>query len=119
MLIEAAAESELHEGIPIVRRVRGRELLLVLWQGRVFAVRNVCPHQSLPLASGRVHAALSGRRGSDDISVEPDTPVLQCPVHAWTYDLSTGRCAGDPRIRVKAYETQIVDGRVLVDDGRP
>jgi nitrite reductase (NADH) small subunit len=42
--------------------------------GEVFAVQAACPHRGGPLADGILGAA-----------------KLVCPLHAWTFDLRTGR----------------------------
>jgi len=44
-------------------------------------------------------------------------PLIACPRHVWTFDLRTGQCTVDPRLRVRAYAVKERDGRVLVDDG--
>jgi 3-phenylpropionate/trans-cinnamate dioxygenase ferredoxin subunit len=43
--------------------------------------------------------------------------VLRCPWHSFDYDVTTGQCVSDPRLRVKTYPVHIEDGYVLVDLG--
>lgn len=95
-------------------RISGREIFLVRWDDRVFALRNICPHQSTALSGGAVTPGLSITGPFDDIEVQADRPVVACPWHGWIYDLTTGRCRTDGEIRVKAYPTEVVDGRVRV-----
>lgn len=117
MLIDVAADVDLVEGTPTVCHVEGRELVLVRWRDEIFALRNICPHQSLPLARGRVHSSLRSASPSGELQADDTEPLLQCPVHAWNYSLRTGRCVVDPRLRVKTYPATVKDGRVFVDDG--
>jgi len=67
----------------LIREVAGDNLILVRGQdGRVRAFHNVCRHRGTRLCLGESgHAAGS----------------LQCPYHAWTYDL-TGRLIGAPHM---------------------
>jgi 3-phenylpropionate/trans-cinnamate dioxygenase ferredoxin subunit len=87
----------------------------VRWGSEVFALRNICPHQSHSFDNGRVHLRLGAPSGPGDVSVVADAPLLQCPMHAWDYELRTGRCSVDPRMRVRTYATRIEQERVLVD----
>jgi nitrite reductase (NADH) small subunit len=40
--------------------------------------------------------------------------VLHCPWHGWRFELDSGRCPEDPRMRVAVYDARIERGRVLV-----
>jgi nitrite reductase/ring-hydroxylating ferredoxin subunit len=61
-----------------------------------------------------VHERLSAERGPGDVSLCPDEPLLQCPMHSWDFDLHTGRCTADPRFRVASYSAAVRDGRIFV-----
>ena len=75
--------------------------------GRVFALRDICPHRGIPLSEG-------GFDGAE----------LQCPFHGWRFDTS-GTCISIPsmsaeaefdcgRIRVKSYPVREVQGNVWI-----
>jgi 3-phenylpropionate/trans-cinnamate dioxygenase ferredoxin subunit len=87
----------------------------VRWRGEVFAIRNICPHQSQRFDDGRVHVRLDSPSGPGHVSMVSDVPLLQCPMHAWDYELRTGRCSVDPKLRVRTYPTRVTSGRVFVD----
>jgi nitrite reductase (NADH) small subunit len=99
-----------------VRLVRAgrREVGIVRWDDRVYAISNVCTHQRGPLClgtvSGRLTSALPGNMEIDD-----DTPVLACPWHGWEFDVRSGRALWDEHYAVRTYRVVIEDGRVLVD----
>lgn len=66
--------------------------------GRVWAMRNSCPHAFQPLEGGVV------RDGT-----------LQCPKHGACFDLATGRAMNPVTTRSLAvYSTRVQDGRILV-----
>ena len=75
--------------------------------GAVFALGNHDPCSDAPVLS----RGIVGTRG--------DAPVVSSPMYKQAFDLRTGRCLDDPRLRVPTYDVAVVDGRVLVGDRRP
>jgi nitrite reductase/ring-hydroxylating ferredoxin subunit len=78
-----------------VARVGGREIGVVMDGDQPKAIRNRCPHMGAP-----------ARR------------VLHCPWtswHGWEFDLDSGICADDVRMRAAVYPVRVDDGRVLVE----
>jgi len=65
--------------------------------GRLFATDNECPHRGGPLADGIVGAG-----------------KVICPLHAWKYDLATGRCLGED-VTLRTYPVHAVNGRIVVE----
>jgi phenylpropionate dioxygenase-like ring-hydroxylating dioxygenase large terminal subunit len=75
--------------------------------GRVFALRDICPHRAMPLSAGRF-----------------DGKEVECAYHGWRFD-PAGRCTAIPslcrdqdfdlsRIRVRAHPAREVQGNVWV-----
>jgi nitrite reductase/ring-hydroxylating ferredoxin subunit len=118
-LIEVGRFDDLVEGVPVSVRVEGREIVLVRWQEQVYAARNICPHQSRALVDGHVHRGVACGDYFGEMEIdEAAPPIIACPWHSWRFDLRTGRCGVDPRLRVRTYTTAISDGRVMLDVGR-
>lgn len=65
--------------------------------GEIYAVRDQCTHQGVKLSGG----CLRGR-------------TIQCPKHAWRYDLKTGEYIENPKLHVRTYEVKVEDGQVFV-----
>ncbi len=76
--------------------------------GRAFAMRNACPHRSIPLSCGR----FDGRN-------------VECSYHGWKFDGQTGRCTEIPsltedsklkidRIYATSYRCEEHDGFIWV-----
>ena len=40
--------------------------------------------------------------------------MLHCPWHGWQFELSSGRCPDNSRMRVAVYDARIEAGRVVV-----
>lgn len=60
-------------------------VLLVRFEGRVFAVENRCPHKDRPLTEGEVVAAETGA-----------VPQIICPFHGAAFCLETGAVMQPP-----------------------
>ncbi|MDO8208890.1 nitrite reductase (NAD(P)H) small subunit [Conexibacter sp. CPCC 206217] len=114
-LVDVCALDELEEGVPAVKRAGNRELVLARWRGEVFALRNVCPHQSQSFMCGNVHPRLRGSSAPGGLIADAADPVLACPWHTWEFRLQDGRCTTDPQLRVATYPVGVENGRVLVD----
>jgi|SRR5690349_10126036 len=67
-------------------------------QGQVFAAQAECPHKRGPLADGLLGDA-----------------TLVCPLHAWKFDLSTGK-AESGQCSLRTYPARLDPaGRIVVD----
>lgn len=86
--------------------------------GSYHALRNLCPHKSGPLCTGRV----SGRVVADapptvedaNLDLVRDGEIIRCPWHLWEFEIATGRCLVDAKARVKTYPVVVEEGRVVV-----
>jgi nitrite reductase (NADH) small subunit len=97
----------------VVSRIGGREVGIVRdpRSGSLHAIRNRCPHSGAPLCLGSIVERAGGRPGRYETT---GRAVLRCPWHGWEYDLETGRCADDDRMRVAVYPVRVEGDRVLV-----
>lgn len=95
-------------GRMLAKTVLGEPLLLGrATDGRVFALRDICPHRAVPLSAGR----FDGRE-------------VECCYHGWRFDCA-GHCTAIPafgaeapfpleRIRVKSYPAREIQGNLWV-----
>jgi nitrite reductase (NADH) small subunit len=87
-------------------------------QGSFYAVRNLCPHKLGPLCtgrvSGRVVAEAPPSTATPGLAIEQEGAILRCPWHLWEFEIATGRCLVDPRMRVKTYPVVVEEGQVVV-----
>ncbi len=88
-------------------------------KGDFYALRNICPHKRGPLCTGE----LTGRIGAEappsgyaaELTVDGDGELLRCPWHQWPFDIATGRCLVDPKVRVKTYPVRVIDNDIVVE----
>ena len=78
--------------------VSGRKVVLVKSASKIYALDNTCPHLGGSLGRGTL------KNGT-----------VICPLHHWTFDLSSGKCLnGVPDEKVAAYEVKVENGKILV-----
>lgn len=83
-------------------------------ENRYYAIRGICPHQGAMLAKGHLTSlTVSEKPGVYELA--QDREVLRCPWHSFDYDVATGRCVSDSRLRVKTYPVYVEDGDIVVD----
>ena len=86
--------------------------------GQFHALRNLCPHKAGPLCtgrvSGRVVAAAPPTVADAGLDLVREGEIIRCPWHLWEFDLRTGECLVDPKMRVKTYPVRIEEGQVVV-----
>ncbi len=78
--------------------IGGRCLAIFRLGAGVFAIDNACPHRLGPLAWGDVREA-----------------TVYCPVHAWPFDLATGRCRDVRGAAVRTYPVRLEGGSVWIE----
>jgi len=104
---------ELPPGSTRIVQVKGREIGVFNVAGRIYAVRNSCPHRAAPLCQG----LLSGTPLPSDpyeYHYGRQGLVLRCPWHGWEFDLETGEPLVAHGLRAKTYRAEIVDGHIML-----
>jgi nitrite reductase/ring-hydroxylating ferredoxin subunit len=111
---DVGSAGDLDERGLLLARAGGREIGVLRDRatGAVHALRNRCPHHGAPLCLGTVRDRLGGHPAQ---YVAAERRVLHCPWHGWEFDLDSGRCPDDKRMRVAVYPVKIESGRVLID----
>jgi nitrite reductase (NADH) small subunit len=78
--------------------VGDRELAVFLVDGEVRVYDGLCPHLQGPLGEGYI-----------------EDGCLECPWHAWRFDLRTGAGLVNPNLRLQPFPSRIDNGDVVVD----
>lgn len=82
--------------------------------GEYYAVRAVCPHQGAELDQGQLTDLTVGD-APGEYRIADTGAVLRCPWHSFDFDVESGRCVSDGRMRVRRYEVTVEDGKVHVE----
>jgi nitrite reductase/ring-hydroxylating ferredoxin subunit len=83
-------------------RVGVRWVALHVWNGRVWAIGDECPHRGATLGNGIVD----------------DDGFVECPEHGWQYHVETGRGREDWEGCVARFDVREENGQVLVAETR-
>jgi NAD(P)H-dependent nitrite reductase small subunit len=96
--IKVSILSDFPAGTSKILSLGGIGLAVFNIDGRLYAIRNRCPHEGGPVASG----ALKGT-------------LITCPRHGWQFDLRTGQSTNRQSFSVKTYPVTVKDGAVYVE----
>ncbi len=84
------------------------EIGVFRYEGKFYAYRNLCVHQGGPACEGLIIAKVEEKIMPDKTSrglYFSDTDMhFVCPWHGYEYDLKTGECVADRRLRLRKYE---------------
>lgn len=113
--IDIGASADFAEGELAKVTARGRDIAVVRWRGRLYALRNVCPHLGAPLCEGAVLPLLEADADLWSVPRADDgAPLVVCPWHRWEFDARTGRAiVGE--LRVKAFAVTERDARAYLE----
>jgi nitrite reductase/ring-hydroxylating ferredoxin subunit len=84
---------------------------------KVIAWENRCPHAGGPVCQGKIYQKVEEVLGPDQTSKGlhfSKTSQIVCPWHGYEYDIVTGRHPGDPKMRLKAVEANVREGKIYV-----
>lgn len=80
------------------------------WQGQFFAYENLCLHQGGPACEGvmmhKVEDVLGPDRTFQGQRFSKDEMHFVCPWHGYEYDLKTGECAADRKLKLKSFKVE-------------
>ncbi len=102
--IAGPSADEVVDGRPTRFRAGETDVLLLRRGDRIFAYRNECPHQGLPLHDGEIDA---------------DGETITCPYHGFCFEVEGGECRTAPQVQLDPFPLRIEDGRILVRPGDP
>jgi nitrite reductase/ring-hydroxylating ferredoxin subunit len=105
--------ADLGDGERLIVDVAGRSIGVFRVGGRLYALRNRCPHAGGELCRGQLVGRLSSARPGHYVH-DASRPLVACPWHGWEFDLATGQSYVDPRrLRVRAYDVRALPVQAL------
>lgn len=91
----------------------GRSVGLFNVDGTLHALADRCPHRGAPLCSrGAVVNAVTA--GPEGVTLSDHLALVRCPWHKWDFEIATGRCPVDDRMRVRRYRVEIDEDEIVV-----
>lgn len=114
MKYAVAKTTELPPGTRKIVTIENREIGIFNVHGKLFAIRNICPHRSGPLCKGRTRPLVISQ-GDLNIGYEREDEIIKCPWHQWEFDLRTGKSITDDDLRIRTYAVEIEDDTILIN----
>ena len=100
--------SDIKEGDRKIVTAGKREIGIFHKGGAFYAYSNTCLHQGGPACEGLTIAKVEERLRPDKTSEGlffSDTEMhFVCPWHGYEYDLKTGECIGDRKLKLRKYD---------------
>ena len=112
-----ATVDELPPGTTKIVEVAGRSIGVINDDGRLHALRNLCPHHGAPLCRGDVSGLMrpSEPHVYDYSGGAEDERIVRCPWHGYQFRLSDGRSVTAPeRMGVRKYQVEIEGDEVVL-----
>jgi nitrite reductase/ring-hydroxylating ferredoxin subunit len=89
------------------------------WNQRYFAYRNTCLHQGGPVCEGimmhQVEDVLADDRTWQGQRFSEHQINFVCPWHGFEYDLQTGECVSDRKLKLRSYPVIVRGDDIYVD----
>ncbi|MGI0090380.1 MAG: Rieske (2Fe-2S) protein [Nitrososphaerales archaeon] len=119
MLYTIANVEELDEGVPRIVQIGDTEIGIYKLQGKYFAYENVCAHQGGPACEGAklydnmAVEVMDDRRAREVVGENKSN--ITCPWHGIEYDIKTGTCRADPKMRLRPFNVVVDSGVVKIN----
>ncbi len=103
-------------GTHSVIQVDGRSLGVFNIAGKIYALRNVCPHQAGPVCAAKATTGTLVANADNGFNREwtQEGEIIVCPWHGLEYHVPSGRCLADSRMHLRRYRVRVDDGDVLL-----
>jgi nitrite reductase/ring-hydroxylating ferredoxin subunit len=100
--------SEFKDGDRRIIFVGDNEIGVFRHEGKFFAYSNYCLHQGGPACEGltiaKVEERLRPDKTSEGLFFSDSEMHFVCPWHGYEYDMKTGECVSDRRLRLRSYK---------------
>jgi NAD(P)H-dependent nitrite reductase small subunit len=95
--IQVAKTEEVKERFATSVKAGIHKIALFRYKGRIYALRDSCPHQGAPISEGYVEGEYA-----------------VCPHHGWKFKLADGSFAHNELIKIKTYPVKESEGFIFV-----
>ena len=110
----ACRSSDLPLGERMILNLDGKSIGLFNVGGRFYALHNRCPHTGGPLCLGPIAGTALPTTGRK-FEYGREGSILRCAWHGWEFEIETGRCLVDPKIRARTYAVTVEDDDIVVN----
>ena len=108
-----AGKADLKPGERRIVEVNGRSIGIFNVHGDYFALHNRCPHMGGALCEGPV-TGTTLPTNSIEFNYGRHDELIRCGWHGWEFEIKTGRCTVDPKMRAKAYQVTVEANELIL-----
>jgi nitrite reductase/ring-hydroxylating ferredoxin subunit len=116
--VYVAPDDEIADGACRIVAHGGQEIGVFKWDGRYYAYRNLCPHQGGPACEGllmhKVEDVIAPDQTHHGQRFSKTDMHFVCPWHGYEFELGTGECVGNRKLRLKPYRVEAQDHQIYV-----
>ena len=80
----------------------------------IHALADRCPHRGAPLCSAGEVVTDIQRAADGSLALGEEGALIRCPWHKWDFEIATGHCPADTKMRVRRYAVRRDGGHVIV-----
>lgn len=81
------------------------------------ALLNICPHRAGQLCEGPI-CGTTKTTDKQEFVYERAGELVRCAWHGWEYDIRTGQCLVDDKLKARTYPLQVEGDDIYIDLGR-
>jgi nitrite reductase/ring-hydroxylating ferredoxin subunit len=102
-------------GAKQVVTVRGVEIGIFNIDGTLYALPNRCTHQWGPLCEGALSSTIAVDASNDwRPQWVREGRIIVCPWHQLEFDVTTGECLAQPRIKLRRYPVRVEGDQIII-----
>ena len=95
--IQVAKTEEVKERFAISVTMKGKNIAIFRYHGKLYALRDSCPHQAAPISDGYV-----------------DKGFAVCPQHGWKFKLEDGSFSHNELLKIPTFDVKEHDGLIYL-----
>ena len=105
--------ADLEPGQRRIIEVDGKSIGLFNVNGAYYALLNRCPHMAGKLCEGPVTGTTLYARPAN-YKYGRKNELIRCGWHGWEFEIESGRCLVDDRMRARKYPVTQKDGQLIL-----
>ena len=114
----AGRDDRIRHGERQIVELDGKRIGIFNVNDRYHALLNRCPHNAGDLCSGPITGTtlptdkISSERGG--LIYGRDGELVRCGWHGWEFEIATGQCLVNSRLKARTYAVTVEDGQLIV-----
>src|SRR5712692_3935433 len=105
--------SDLAPGDRLIVDLGGRSVGVFNIAGHFYALHNRCPHAGGALCRGPLTGTSLPTAPREYVYGQAGR-ILRCAWHGWEFEVETGRCLSDPKMRARTFPVTVANGDVTI-----